>query len=232
MPIIYTKPRNLGRGTGNQSMMSDGDPRTYFTASGSVPISLGTDSIDTAIIITGTGVSVTASGLTPDMNNPVTISGDRQFSLFTSMSPVSTTLSVSATGRIYEVYAVEQLLDLRSNNEQTLTTYEPTISDKDRYLIEDIYGNVTIQSGHSVNSRRTDAFEVWRRGNNLSDCMAEYNKVKNIYETHGDITIWAMNDTNAVDYESVYVGHWVSGSLTYTIEGVNAISYTFGIESR
>ena len=232
MPIIYTEPRNLGKGTGNQSLMSDGDPRTYFTASGSIAIPLGTDSINTAIIIAGTGVSVTASGMTPDMNNPVTISGDRTFNLFTTTTPISTTLSVSATGRIYEVYAVEQLLDLRSNNEQTLTTYEPTIVDKDRYQIPDLYENITTQTGPSLNSRRVDSFEVWRRDSNLTACMMEFNKIKNIYETHADITIWAMNDTNAIDYESVYIGHWVSGSLSYTIEGVNAISYTFGVESR
>lgn len=232
MPIIYTKPFNLGRLSGNAGRLCDGDPTTYFTLSGTqvFPLESGA-TINTIIAISGRGVGITTPGFTAHADNPIEISGDRDFHLFT-FSGTQISAAITATGRVYEVYAMRELLRLENSDSMALTLYNPNESDKDRYAEEDLYGNVSVESGPGSGARRSDSFEVWFRGDDLTACMKEYNKLKYIYQVNDMITLWAMTESGATDYESVYPGHFVSGSLAYRIQGVNAISYTFSIEGR
>lgn len=138
----------------------------------------------------------------------------------------------SAVVKIYAIKVMRRVLDLSiSGSERTITAYQPSFGDRSGIdIVEDLYGNRDEQRRHNAYLRETITYRIWRKDNNISACRQEINEIRKVNYDHSNFNFFDLAETGATDYEACYQAHFVPNSISYSLQGVNALSYTFGIE--
>ena len=134
--------------------------------------------------------------------------------------------------RIYQILVMRQLLALNQSDTRAITTFDTTREIRNAYIQEDIYGGQTLQVGHINNAKKTINYQIWQNASTLSGARSELNQVYNILRQNPNFTIWDLDEPNSQDYESVFPAFWIPTSFTETIEGTQAISYSFSIQEQ
>ena len=134
--------------------------------------------------------------------------------------------------KIYQIIVMKFLVDLTDSSNRSITRFDTTRQVRNAYIQEDLYGTRSLQVGHLPDAKRSISYQIWESANNLT---AARNKLSEFYKLQAEnpnITVWDLEETNALSFESVFPAFWVPGAFSETIEATQAISYNFTIEEQ
>lgn len=204
-------------------VVADGISSATFDIVSPASSSLGTQL--TGVLNSGDQRTITFPSSLPATFTPVAVSSGR-------LRLVKT--SANARVRIYAVYVMGTLLDLRNSDDGTngrsISRFDPSGEVRNAFIVEDLYGNRTLQTGHINQIRNIVRYTIWQISNNLTECRSELNKVKRVVQENPNFTLWDLVEPNNMDYESLGLAHWVPNSFNSSIEGQQALTYSFSIE--
>ena len=257
MPRFYINPAQISSITdsqlagattaGNLSNIFDGNKHTFYQTNSAGTanvlefiVNLTDITIMDTIYVIGQNISTVQIFEIGGDFATVPTYNDRDVLLRTYASPYSTrrlTLrctreSAGIRTRLYQILIMRHLLDLNQSDTRVITRFETTRQIRNAFVQEDLYGSRVLQTGHINTAKKTINYQMWQNASTLSEARAELNRVYNIQRQYPNFTIWDLDEPNAQDYESVFPAYWVPNSFSESIEGTQAISYSFSIEEQ
>ena len=127
---------------------------------------------------------------------------------------------------------MRHLLDLTDTDTRAITRFDTTGATRAAYIQEDLYGTRTVQVGRYSDIRRSVNYQIWESAANLTAARHKISELLYIQQENPNIVIWDLDEANAQDYESVFPAFWVPGSFSSSIEGAQAVSYSFSVEEQ
>lgn len=248
MPIIYTRPNITNVTTASTASAGvvqnviDGNRFTSYDTASANPINItltfsGNQTIDSVHVIAEGITQVSASGIATT-ENLVETYNNRRALVFTNTSTTTTnSIQVSltktaSTAKIYAINVMRRLLDLSTSSNRVVETFQTSQANRNSNVVEDLYGNRTVQRRHGAFLRNTSSYTIWQGSSNITAARNEYDKLIQLDHDHPNFTILDSGEAGATNYELCYKAHFVSGSFSTRFEGVNIISYSFQVEQE
>lgn len=257
-PLTNLADRNASsRGTGNTGSLNnlwDGNPFTFYdTKSATLEFnatSMAGETVDTVYVVAENIDDVSFRSINPATqifsDQPVIDTWDtddtpgysiRKAFITTHTSTItSTSMRVTLTRtagtnsvRIFHLFIMRQLLDLKKSSTLTITRFQKSGQMRNAFPVPDLYGGTVLQTDANSWIHPQLSYQLWQTGSNLTEARNIVTSQRNIARRYPNITIWDLAEPNAQDYESIYKAYWTPASFTQELAGTNVVRHGFDI---